>query len=931
MSGAVCALILVSLATLGDATYYARNVCHANLQRRLTLRELEHARAAVGGPIEVGVDTHTGRPFLSMYADSSAGDRLRTSLGHNVVRSMYLLSREQRCSPAVHDAFNHTSDGGDVNAWLWNRRASLSRTRTSTSVLGVERLLAADQPRECRMRALMHPGAAAYVSSDALRAQTSALLTSVAADWSLDADNTNIVATAATNVAYDHLAHALASIDGVAWVEPDTRVRTQNVWSSSAAQVLDGAERSLAAAVACAETSACSPLWRANLRGSGQIVAVADTGIATSSCFFADAQHTYPVIESTVCPFSPACVPADTNHRKIRAWWTGTGGDRRDDDGHGTHIAGMVGGSAARGARGRDQTVNSADFDGLAPDVRFVFVDMQRGTSESLSVPRPLDTRLCATVYALGARVLVGSWGAPSFGAYTSLDAEIDRFVYTHRDFVAVFAAGNDGPVANSMMAPAVAKNALAVAAGMNGPAAADLAFDGRVGGHANAAYGMDVLAAFSSRGGAAARYTWLKPDIVAAGGYYEWSANAGAESTGTCSSINADIVGFAGTSQGAPNVGGMAILIRQYCIEGRYPVDSNQRRGFTPSSALVRGIILAGARPMRLVFPTTTISASPASAYAPYGVGYLQGAGRMDASRSLDIANERWNTRTLILADEHESMRLDDDGQAWRYCVDMRVPSTATHVNVRVVLIWSDEPDVLSSVSRASIMNDLDLRVDVVRASTSQRQRLSVNRLPVTSSDRWSPSERASIDIVMVPGDGGRIQLAIDAYAHRILSAGGQTFALVLVASVATSQTSERVQVFVDGRVPTHRDDVTFSNAASSGQCIVCTSSSSFRSQSRCSIAPPPPPPPPVITTTTSSTTTTRRPVTPVPTQTTRARTPVPTTTTTTTRRPVTPVPTRTRTPAPTTLRNAANRMNRCVWLWALIMALLGWSWRAH
>lgn len=64
--------------------------------------------------------------------------------------------------------------------------------------------------------------------------------------------------------------------------------------------------------------------------------------------------------------------------------------------------------------------------------------------------------------YFAGAKLHSDSWG----GGYTydSFCLDVDSYTYTHQDFLAFFAAGNDGHLgAHTVLSPALAKNAVAV------------------------------------------------------------------------------------------------------------------------------------------------------------------------------------------------------------------------------------------------------------------------------------------------------------------------------------------------------------------------------------------------------------------------------------------------------------------------------------
>jgi subtilisin family serine protease len=86
-----------------------------------------------------------------------------------------------------------------------------------------------------------------------------------------------------------------------------------------------------------ASDSASNPYTSAGLKGDGQIVSIADTGVDSSSCYFYDSK-------GTVTPSVITEPIFDLSYRKIIQYaYIINGGDTSDvADGHGTHICGIV-------------------------------------------------------------------------------------------------------------------------------------------------------------------------------------------------------------------------------------------------------------------------------------------------------------------------------------------------------------------------------------------------------------------------------------------------------------------------------------------------------------------------------------------------------------------------------------------------------------
>eukprot|EP00761_Pharyngomonas_kirbyi_P005282 gb/GECH01005287.1/.p1 GENE.gb/GECH01005287.1/~~gb/GECH01005287.1/.p1 ORF type:complete len:967 (+),score=205.39 gb/GECH01005287.1/:1-2901(+) len=283
--------------------------------------------------------------------------------------------------------------------------------------------------------------------------------------------------------------------EDVTWIERKLFFQSFNAAGHSVVQIGPSA----------AEEQPNTPIWEHGITGKGQIVGVGDTGIDWDNCFFYDPEH--PVPFNTI----------DKSHRKIISYNTmkiqnGISTDKKDGiNGHGTHVCGSIAGSIIT-----DHSNNNTDdvqelkkFNGVAPDSKLYFADIESGDVSGLAVPEDLQEQYFKPAYDAGARIHSNSWGCSfpplfcvydcvcvwisnydghtpgepasdeycesHFGApccticntYSNEALDIDTFVHDNDDMLILYAAGNDGgkSSSHSVSSPAVAKNALAVGA----------------------------------------------------------------------------------------------------------------------------------------------------------------------------------------------------------------------------------------------------------------------------------------------------------------------------------------------------------------------------------------------------------------------------------------------------------------------------------
>jgi hypothetical protein len=190
------------------------------------------------------------------------------------------------------------------------------------------------------------------------------------------------------------------------------------------------------------------PYHDAGLDGTGQIIGIGDSGIDELSCFFRNDDN------SLVARSSYSSPTFDLSKRKVIQYINYA--DSTDVvGGHGTHVAGTVAGSWS-----------NLLYGGHAPGAKIAFFDMGSASSGSgISYPSPAGSYVFPPAYNAGARIHSNSWGGTWNGIDTD-DLSIDSFQYSHADFLAIFAAGNDGADGfYSVGSPATTKNSLTVGA----------------------------------------------------------------------------------------------------------------------------------------------------------------------------------------------------------------------------------------------------------------------------------------------------------------------------------------------------------------------------------------------------------------------------------------------------------------------------------
>ncbi|KXS45059.1 MAG: KP-43 peptidase [Methanolobus sp. T82-4] len=438
----------------------------------------------------------------------------------------------------------------------------------------------------------------------------------------------------------------IASISGVSWIEE---------------YVLPTINNDVAAGIITVDTVRNTY----GLNGSGQIVAVCDTGLDTGN---------------------KETVNDDFRDRVINITDLSNDGSAADQNGHGTHVSGSVLGNGS---------LSGGKYAGMAPEAQLVFQAVGN-SGPYLYIPDNLDD-VFGPAYDMGARIHTNSWGTTGNGEYSQYSRQIDQFMWEHPDMLILFSAGNDGKDSNSdgvidsnsMGLPGTAKNCLTVGASENYrpditktygssfplvyPIHNDLMADNIKG-----------IAAFSSRGPTADGR--IKPEVVAPGTFIASTRSSAMTSTvWRVVEDNDNYVYGSGTSMAAPITAGSAALVREYYTE----VENLS----SPSASLLKATIINGA-----------INLTPGQ----YGTVYQEIDGRPDYSQGwgrVDIENSIYPQYPKVI-EYFDNVKPLNTSDSWNVTYEIADSSDM----LRVTLVWTDYPGLVSASK--TLVNNLDLTV---------------------------------------------------------------------------------------------------------------------------------------------------------------------------------------------------------------------------
>jgi hypothetical protein len=507
-----------------------------------------------------------------------------------------------------------------------------------------------------------------------------------------------------------------------------------------------------------------TPVNDRGIYGQGQIIAVLDTGVDYTSCFFVEPDNAPPPINTGTPAGSLSWQNVDLSRRKIIAYDylfscdqypSAAGCDQPgtlaslDNQGHGTHTA-----STATGDRGVPLEHDYAD--GVAPGAKLIvqdggFVNGDLCTQfPGVGCPAKL-TPIFEQAYRQGARIHSNSWGDRQGRAlpptptanYPQSAYDVDAFVWSHPDLLVVFNTGNlneeRATPTSSLSAPGSAKNTL------------------QIGGTRIRTNDDDTLAYFTLFG--PARDGRIKPDLVAPARVLSGSRDLD-NNPNTCDDSRQP-----GTSFASPTIAGAAALVRQYFTDGFYPtgaaVASNK---LTPSAALLKATLIASARAVVWrgdILTETKVPALPVPSYE-------QGWGFPVLDDALYFPGD---TRKLQVVDVPLATGLAE-GQSSTVRVNVK-PSTV----LKAVLVWTDPPGHIASTSdtTSQLVNDLDLRVTTSAGTTFGNG---------SAPDRINNVEVVSLDAV-----SGAATITVT--AHDLRFGARQSYALVLVGELLSPTNS--------------------------------------------------------------------------------------------------------------------------------------------
>lgn len=380
--------------------------------------------------------------------------------------------------------------------------------------------------------------------------------------------------------------------------------------------------------------------------GSGVITGVADTGLDTG-----DFSSLHPDL---------------AGHVKAMYYY-GDVDSAMDEYGHGTHVSGSI---IANGLRGFG-TLNEDGYLyglGVAPGAQLV---AQRVIDSTGTVFLTEDFQcLARDAYREGVSVVNNSWGAEESSRYDSYAAEYDALVRDSdnltsgdQEMAFIFAAGNSGSAAQTLITPGVAKNVITVGASQSDRQVMYIYEDG-----------IDAMADFSSRGPTEdGRY---KPDIVGPGTWISSTKSAYAGEGNEWLGIDDNYTYMGGTSMASPIITGAAAVIIQYFQE-KCPQQ-------TPSPALLKALLISCAQDMDNTYGTD---------YAP---NFDEGWGRVWLPEIIDGDYRICENQSVLLR----------QGEEW----ERQVLVKSSESPLKITMAYTDVPGLPSVIP--SLVNDLDLTV---------------------------------------------------------------------------------------------------------------------------------------------------------------------------------------------------------------------------
>ena len=442
----------------------------------------------------------------------------------------------------------------------------------------------------------------------------------------------------------------------------------------------------------------------------------------------------------------------DANHPELTGRVTKIAPNELTDapaQGHGTHVAGIIGGIGATiGPLGRIEDSRGLLYGiGVAPGVTFIdqpAIQLQNTLGPPGDFPPAggFQTYTVPSVQA-GAIGWNASWtdGGGAGAGYNANAANLDALTRDadpgtegNQPYTFVFSAGNSGsgnsPTATRITSPKEAKNIIAVASSV---------------GHR--AGNINQISSFSSRG--PARDGRIVPTVAAPG---EGIVSARATTGALCGESPApDGFGLysscSGTSMASPQVAGSVALIHDWWRE--------RNDGADPSPAMDKALLVNSATDMG----------------PPNVPNRHEGWGRVNLRELFDPETSR------VLLDQ--SVVLTDPGESRSFSVTPADPSKP----LRVTLAWTDAAGVPGDPVEPALVNDLDLTVTAEDGTA-----FSGNAFEVGRSVAGGETDRLNnLENILLESPDGSYLIEVGAFAlpgDGVPGAGDETdqdFALVI------------------------------------------------------------------------------------------------------------------------------------------------------
>jgi len=429
------------------------------------------------------------------------------------------------------------------------------------------------------------------------------------------------------------------------------------------------------------------------LSGDGEIIGVCDTGLDTGDMTTIHEDFLGRVAAVKSYPIGSVLDSYINN--------PGANDGASDvDSGHGTHVAGSVLGNGTVAS-----TLPGAPaIRGLAHKARLVFQAVEQETKwKSIAdereygrfglwgLPDDLKT-LFQFAYDKGARIHSNSWGGGNAGAYDNQCRLVDQFIWEHKDFCILFAAGNDGSDSDgngkinpgSVTSPGTAKNCITVGACEN----SRTDFNSRTYGrwwpqdfpaspvkNDPMANNPDQVVAFSSRGPTLDNR--IKPDVVAPGTFILSTRSTQLASNNfawAAFPASKKYFHMGGTSMATPLTAGAVGLIREFL---------RKKKGIAnPTAALLKATLIAGATRL------------PGQALAGSVCDNNQGFGRVNLDAIL-------SPTAPVKAKFTEVAPGLSTGASWSQTIKVKTAGSG----LRIVLTYTDFPG-------SNLINNLNLIV---------------------------------------------------------------------------------------------------------------------------------------------------------------------------------------------------------------------------